>query len=127
MPTYQSGGAVKKKISFAMVTLLIQSTGCIAGAGMPCEKLEYARLKDSTKKELVSEYCSATGKARLNEDLYAISKESFDRRIAMGSNVTRTMQEMSEKGEAQVSCVRAAEDASAMLLKKFKAKPLACK
>ena len=45
-----------------------------AGPAFPCQRIEYAQLKDSTKKELSEEYCDANRKAALNKDLAAIRR-----------------------------------------------------
>lgn len=102
------------------VLLLTCST---AFAGESCPKQEYARLKDSSRKELTDEFCSATRKAALNKDLIAIRQELFEKQLAMGADARGTAKELSEMREAHVSCLAAAEDAAQMLQKKFKAAP----
>jgi hypothetical protein len=93
--------------------MVLVSTSVFAG-GMTCERIEYAQLKDSSKKELSDFYCNATAKADLNKDLAAIERT---RETAAADRTAR------EYGEAQVGCVRVADAASNMLLKKFGAKP----
>jgi hypothetical protein len=100
--------------------LCMYAASAFAGTGMPCEKLEYARLKDSSKSELTSEYCSSMSKADFNSRLKDISKELFEKRLALGVDTAAAQRDMQERGENQVSCLRAAEDAASMLKKKFK-------
>lgn len=98
-----------KKIVALLVS--IQSVICIAAAGMPCEKVEYAELKDKTREELKYEYCRAKDRTRHNEELYAIYTGERDR---------------TESGDAASSCRRAAISALGMLEKKFKIKGHLC-
>lgn len=99
-----------------VIGFALASSICFAGEGSPCEKIEYARLKDSTRPELVSEYCVAVAKDELNQALGKIQKDRFD--ATMSSSAQRAM---SEIGDARVTCVRAAEEAARMLQQKFKA------
>lgn len=107
--------------SIAALTLALYASLSIAGPGRTCEKVEYAKLKDSSKKDLAYDYCDAMKSAKLNEDFYAINKELFDKQLALGANTTDTRLKMEALGEAQSSCLRAAAEASQMLTKKYKA------
>ena len=68
-------------------------------------------------------YCLATAKAELNKKLRAISHELFESKLALGASTSTVQREMVAQGNAQVSCLKAAESATAMLSKKFNAKP----
>jgi len=92
-----------------------------AGAEMPCEKVEYARLKDMDRKELSSEYCSAANKAQLNQNLQKISDDSFSQ-----SGSRTAMEDSRLRGEARVSCIAVQEDVARMLKKKYGAKQPKC-
>jgi hypothetical protein len=109
-----------KKIVALIVS--IQSAICIAAAGMPCEKIEYAELKDKTKEELKYEYCRAKDRTRLNEELYAIYRKEID----AGVFTSAGERERTESGDAASSCRRAAISALGMLEKKFKIKGHLC-
>jgi len=99
-----------------------------AGSEMPCERIEYAQLKDATRKELNDDYCNAVSKAKLNKDLGAISRQLLDRQASLGVDTSATSTDIRAKGDAEVSCIGVAESLSNMLAKKFKAKPPAsCK
>ena len=96
-------------------------------AQSPCEKVEYAKLKDSSRAELNVEYCRAMQRSKLNEDLRKISNDTFEKQLAIGANTTKTQKDMAAFGDAQITCLSAAEEATSMLSKKFKAKPPVCK
>lgn len=102
--------------------ILIQSSICNAGLGMPCEKIEYAQLKDSTKEELKYEYCRAHDRIKLNGELYAIGRREID----TGVSTSESRRETTDIGEAGLSCRRAAIAALGMLEKKFKIKTQSC-
>jgi hypothetical protein len=125
MPARDPGDKMRS-IAFATTLTLFGSGTCLAGEGLPCEKIEYAKLKDSTKKELTDEYCRATARGKLNEDLGKISTDFYNKQIALGANTTATRKAISERGDAQVSCMGVAEDVAAMLKKKYKAAPPSC-
>lgn len=110
-----------KKLILSVV--LIQSAICNAGSGMPCEKIEYAQLKNSTKEELKYEYCLAHDRIKLNGELYAIGRKLID----SGSSTNESQRETTEIGEAGLSCRRAAIAALGMLEKKFKTKSQSCR
>ncbi len=106
--------------------LALACSAAIAGEGSPCSKMEYAQLKDSSRKELIGEYCGAMAKSQLNQDLKAIQKRLFDSQLNLGVRTDATQRAMVELGNAQVSCLVAADAAAGMLLKKFKAPRPAC-
>jgi hypothetical protein len=107
---------------------MLASATVVQAGGIPCERMEYAQLKDSTKKELTDAYCSAIAKADLNRDLRAIKQELFDKQLALGADTSATFRELQEYGKSQVSCLRVSEAASNMLAKKYSAKaPNSCK
>lgn len=112
---------------FVLIAAALIPLESMADAGVPCRPAEYARLKDSSKQELNEAFCSATKMASLNKDIHATNKELFERLLAMGANAKPAMQEMSESADAQIACERNAEDAAAVLSKKFRAKPPACR
>ena len=106
---------------------LLSASAVLAG-GIGCERIEYAQLKDSSKKELTAAYCSAVAMADLNKDLLAFKKELFEKQLALGVDTSAALKGMKEYGEAQVSCVSVSEAASSMLQKKYSSKaPRACK
>lgn len=113
-----------KKLLLLALSMQIQSS--FAGIEMPCEKIEYARLKDSTQKELLVAYCSAIEKSELNKKFKEISSDLFNSKLALGANTKETEKDISARADAQVSCLKVAEDISSMLTKKFKTKPSAC-
>jgi hypothetical protein len=107
--------AVSTSIAFTALFL----TGlqpALAGMEMPCPKMEYARLKDMSRKELMSEFCAAKDKADLNFKLQKISDDEYDR------TMSRSARNSSEaRGDARVSCIAHQEEVARMLKKKFKA------
>jgi hypothetical protein len=94
------------KLALAALALF----ACHAAArNVPCDRWEYARLKDATRQELSKAYCSAERGAELNRKLAEISGQPADH-------------------DAHIVCLQAADDAQGMLVKKFKAKaPPLCK
>ena len=115
-----------KHTALLVVALLAGCAHQSAHAQSPCEKIEYAKLKDSNRKELNEQYCRAMQRSKLNEDLRAISSELFNKQLAMGANTNQSHKDMVARGDAQISCLSVAEDVTDMLSKKFKAKPAAC-
>lgn len=109
-----------------LMALLMQMPLCFAGAGTPCDKIEYAQLKDSSKKELQKEYCSAIDKSELNKKLKNTTADLANYLLINGSNAKEAEKDTIENGDAQVSCLKVAEDISAMMNKKFKSKPSIC-
>ncbi len=95
-----------------------------AGAGIECRAMEYARLKDSSRKELVEAYCSDTRTAKLNSDLRQL--RLVDQPLETNRQGDERFKELRELGAQQVACVRSAEDAAGMLSKKFKAPRPTC-
>jgi hypothetical protein len=98
----------------------------VAGPAAPCGPVEYAQLKDANRKELTDEYCTAMLKEKLNRDLGVIQKRLFDAQLQNGARTESTQRDMAALGDAQVTCLRAAEAAAGMLQKKFKAARPAC-
>lgn len=86
---------------------------------IPCQRIEYAQLKDSTKKELSEEYCSANRKAVLNKDLADIRKSG-------GLQNQKAERDARELTDAQIACLEVADSAAKMLSKKFKSKAPNC-
>ena len=110
-----------KTYTLLAVLVFAQASGAVAG--LPCERIEYAQLKDSTRKELVDMYCHAKGKSEANEELAAIHQRTVDAQRGTGVS-SKTSQRMWEDArEAIVSCLRVSESVSAMMAKKFNAKP----
>lgn len=100
-----------------LLTLLAAPTLAVS-----CDRVEYAQLKDSDRKELTEIYCRAMSKSKLHEDLRAINQAGFYKALSAGFDTRLYQTRMREQGEAQVACVGVAESASAMYTKKFKAK-----
>lgn len=106
---------------------LLASASVSLGAGLTCERMEYAQLKDSTKKELNDAYCSATRMADLNKDLRAIKQKLFEEQLTNGRDTSATMNGLKEYGEAQVSCLKVSDAVAAILTKKYNSKvPKSC-
>lgn len=117
---------MKRVIAFGAAA--IWSTA--VSAGIQCERWEYAKLKDGSRAELTSYYCSSMSTAKLNGDLNAVKKDLFSKQIELGdtSSAELTRREMAANGGAQVGCLAAAEDATGMLSKKFGIKaPPSCR
>lgn len=111
-----------------LFVLLTVHDFALAGKGSPCDRMEYARLKDSTRQELTSEFCSAVAKDHLNEEIGRIEEDLLHKQIAMGSRDSKaTQKNVEELGDARVSCIKASEDAANMLKKKFNAPRPSCK
>lgn len=68
-----------------LLTLFMQIPACFAGAGVPCEKIEYAQLKDSDRKELTKMYCDATERAALSAYLEGIEVAIAEEKDALVS------------------------------------------
>jgi hypothetical protein len=111
----------------ALALLAALHTVAHAGPGMSCERMEYAQLKDSSRQELSEAVCSARAKDALDQELSAIKQESFDKLSSLGASTSRVMADMHDIGEARLSCVRAADEATKMLKKKFGAAVPSCK
>lgn len=89
--------------------------GFVSGAGA-CDKWEYAKLKDATKKELIDEYCYSSAIATLQGDMVKVMREQ----AALGS---KSRADVKEAEEEQYSCLHQVDETAAMLKKKFKASP----
>lgn len=92
-----------------LLALLLVSIAGISYANA-CEKWEYAKLKDSTKKELMDEYCYVNDIAQSNKKIW---------------EVRRTMEDASAAKEARqdyFSCLAQQQNVSDMLAKKYKVK-----
>jgi hypothetical protein len=111
----------------AIALLAALHTVSHAGPGMSCERMEYAQLKDSSRKELSEAVCSAKSKDALDQELGAIAKEQFEASVRLGGSMSAAMADMHDIGEARLSCVRAADEATKMLRKKFAAPAPSCK
>jgi hypothetical protein len=113
---------LKPFISLLMLTLL--HVPCFAGNGS-CERWEYAKLKDETKKELSDEYCRAVAHAIANASMAKASEEAAGKVLARGSydRATQLQNEAYGRSMDQVSCMKQAEDVESMLKRRFKAKP----
>lgn len=100
---------------------------CVAplGYAMNCNKWEYAKLKDASKKELSDLYCASATHAIFNSKKAARRKDSMSEATERGSlgQATKFNNEAYDAGMAQAGCMEQLEDAESMLLKKFKAKP----
>jgi hypothetical protein len=105
--------------------LSILGSACFA-SGLPCEKIEYAQLKDSTKNELDSLYCNSERKAEYNRFAVETSRTLFRQKMESGVNGTPVRLEAEQLGNAQVACVRVAESIAAMQQKQFQAAPPRC-
>ena len=114
-------------IFLVFLSLFSHSELMRASSAMPCDRMEYAQLKDSTRKELTETFCGAMRKSELNAELSKIAQELFNSRLKAGYDVSVSMRDVKELGEAQVSCLKVAESASSMIEKRFKAKPPICK
>lgn len=95
----------------------------IASVAQTCVKMEYAQLKDSTRKELTDEYCLSIAKAELHDKLGQSQLDLFNSGTQTRRNSDAAMQSFKQHSEEQVACLRQAEAASSMMQKKFKAKP----
>lgn len=159
-----------------LLTLFMQIPACFAEAGVPCEKIEYAQLKDSDRKELTKMYCDTMDRVALSaylegievaiaeeknalvsrkemllmnkdsmsiKDYYAAIREADDKystAAQLGWNKeiqalktysakptsTPIDNGVSNTVNAQGSCLGVGKDISAMLKKKYKAKPPTC-
>jgi hypothetical protein len=109
------------RFALLLAAALTTSSASSAG-GMPCATIDYAQLKDSSKGELIDAYCSASSRAQLNKDLRDVSLQLAEQQQGLGLSSSEATREASERGNAQVACLRVAESASAMLRKKFASK-----
>jgi hypothetical protein len=91
--------------------------------GVPCDPVEYAELKDSTKEELNVLYCRSASKARFNEKMTEHAKERINLALAYGRSIKEPQQEMVQRTEDAVSCLKLMNSTSRMLEKNFKSKP----
>lgn len=114
---------MKKLIVLGFVLL---SQISFADGGFPCQKIEYAQLKDSSKKELRSVYCSAIEKSELNKKLKDHANDFYMIQVKSGRNSKESEKDIMEKSEAQISCLQVADSASSMFSKKFNVKDIAC-
>jgi len=116
-----TGARVRPAIA---ATFWLLSSAAFAGPDMGCERWEYARLKDSTKQELVGAYCSARQRAKLNEDLSLINKDLARRQAELGNlqGADDARRNMAADMDAQIQCVEASGDAWRMLNKKYRLK-----
>ena len=114
---------MKKLIILGFV---LMSQISFAAGGFPCQKIEYAQLKDSSKKELTLEYCSAVGKSELNKKLKDGANDFYTQQSNAGRNTKEIEKDIVEKSDAQISCLQVAESASSMFFKKFNEKKITC-
>jgi hypothetical protein len=105
------------------IALLFVAAPCLAGPG--CEKVEYAQLKDSTKSELVEEYCVSMARANLHKKYVGLAKEAARQPDYRAPDAA--VNEIREYVAAEVSCLGAAEDAARVLKRKFGTKSPSCK
>jgi hypothetical protein len=98
-----------------------------AGEGMPCRPIEYAKLKDASRAELKSEYCSASAKQDLNSGLADAQMDLYKTQTSTGSATAATQRSIQELNDAKASCARAAADVAGMLKKKYGVSKPDCK
>jgi hypothetical protein len=116
---------LSRPLLFALGTLA-SATTALAG-GLPCDRIEYAQLKDSSRKELIDAHCRAIGRADLNASLLEIKRESRDKLAALGRHSSESVREIEELSKDRMSCLKVSESALAMLEKKYSAKaPKSC-
>lgn len=110
------------KLLIGFVMLSLSCSVCFAGG---CERWEYAKLKDETRKELSDEYCRAAVFAATNSAMAKNANDTAKKFLELG-NLERSSQLNKEAYQIsmdQVSCMKQVEDVEAMLMRRFKAKP----
>lgn len=111
------------KIGLLLVACLIPAI-CNAASG--CKTLEYARLKDSTKSELVEEYCYSEAMWKMYGKSLDAAKSDIDAAHANMQVATNEISWMRELNAARASCGVASDDAYRMLVKKYHIKSPNC-
>lgn len=106
--------------------LLLVASSCFAGEGMPCERQEYARLKDASKAELSRQYCTARAWVDMNNERVEIRQASINRLAATGVATASRAAQVVEIVEAANTCRMASVDYADMLRKRFGAKRPTC-
>lgn len=97
---------------FGIVVLTFGFMNCASA----CDKWEYAKLKDATKKELIDEYCYSSSIADIQKNKVKNMRE-------LESLGSKSRADVKEAEEEQYSCLRQVDETAAMLKKKFKATP----
>jgi len=92
-----------------------------------CKKIEYAQLKDSSKAELVNEYCLSMAYASIEEKSADETKEAIDAKHARGETADAYIREMAKYHANSSSCREVAVDAARVLMRKFRVKPPECR
>jgi hypothetical protein len=115
---------VKNKLATTLAAIAVFApVSSYSMGGLPCDPVEYAELKDSTKKELNDLYCQSASKAELNEIMQGHSEKKRRLDITYGVSTKESDQEVNERSEAAVSCLKLMESTKRMMNKKFKSKP----
>jgi hypothetical protein len=105
--------------------LLCAALALSIGGAAACERAEYARLKDSSRKELIATHCDAQLSADTQAKIVEANKAAFAQFVALGdmARAERASKDRSAASATRLSCLRVAREAEDMLRKKFGAKP----
>lgn len=100
---------------------------CHAEVGMQCKQYEYAQLKDSSKDELLSMYCTAAHGDKFNTEQLHQTQELARELLSKGQDSGYLRPMMREYLDAKRSCLVTTNAAFGMLNKRYKIKPPSCK
>lgn len=95
-----------------------------------CSQWEYAKFKDATRKELAEEYCYAKNIAVIDGKMADGSNELIKQLKSLGaddSKLEQHKQELKKHQDDKILCLTQVDESANMLMKKFRAKPPACK
>lgn len=116
------------RLTISRAAIMVGAACCAlpsrAGLEVACERVEYARLKDASRRDLVDGYCDAMLTADTNGKIADSSSKAFHEYLALGhlSRAEQVKGEAAAARSARSVCLRVARDAADMLRKRFPAR-----